>query len=61
MLACGQREPDGSKDVTLTMDGHPVVVPVGKPKAQPKHKDSSFYQSEYLVYKESQVCVCVAC
>lgn len=52
VLACGTQEPDSAYDVTLTLDGKPVVVPQAKPKQT--GKSSSFYQSEYLIYKESQ-------
>ena len=55
VVACGWTEPDPSKDVTLSVDGHDVVVPVGKPVRQSAYGSSNFSQSEYLVYKESQV------
>jgi poly [ADP-ribose] polymerase len=32
-----------------------VIVPQGKPVKQSKYSKSSFTQSEYLVYRESQV------
>ena len=35
-------------------EGKEVEVPVGSPVPQKDFKDSSFGQSEYLVYKESQ-------
>lgn len=54
VVAKGQQEPDPKKDVTLKLDGKDVVVPQGKPVKQSKHSNSHFYQSEYLVYKESQ-------
>ena len=44
---------DGKLDTTLEMDGKTVVVPQGKP-IDTKHTGSSFWQSEYLIYKESQ-------
>ena len=46
--------PDSKLDATLKIDGHAVVVPQGKPVAQPAYADSSFSQSEYLVYREDQ-------
>lgn len=55
IVAKGWTEPDPSQDTTITLDGKTVVVPQGKPVAQPKwNSNSSFSQSEYLVYKESQ-------
>jgi len=55
IVAKGWTEPDPSKDTTLTLDGKAVTVPQGKPISQPQWSKSSFSQSEYLVYKESQV------
>ena len=47
---------DPSKDTCLTLDGKKVTVPQGKPVSQPEyHQNSSFSQSEYLVYQENQV------
>lgn len=57
VLACGQQEPDNSSDTVLTFDGHKVIVPQGKPKKMPQYSNSSFWQSEYLVYREDQVCM----
>lgn len=55
VLAIGQTEPDPSKDTTIDLDGHAVVVPQGQVKKNPALKgQSSFSQSEYLVYNESQ-------
>jgi len=54
VVARGRTEPDPSKDTKMTFDGNEVVVPQGKP-IQTKWTDSDFQQSEYLVYKESQV------
>lgn len=45
---------DPSKDITITLEGKEIFVPQGKPKTQPKFNKSSFSQSEYLIYKESQ-------
>jgi poly [ADP-ribose] polymerase len=36
-------------------DGHEVTIPQGKPIQRPEYKSSTFSQTEYLVYKESQV------
>ncbi len=45
---------DPKLDASLTLDGKKVTVPQGKPVHQSKFASSSFSQSEYLVYKESQ-------
>ncbi|KAK7496119.1 hypothetical protein BaRGS_00012529 [Batillaria attramentaria] len=52
VLAVGTQEPDSKLDTKITLDGKEVVVPQAKPK--PSGHSSSFYQSEYLIYKESQ-------
>lgn len=58
VLAVGNTEPDPKADAELTFDGKSVTIPQGKVMANPdlgKHGgSSSFSQSEYLVYKESQ-------
>ena len=54
IVAKGRVEPKPEDDVEIEMDGHTVVVPTGKPVAQPKWSHSRFQNSEYLVYKESQ-------
>lgn len=54
VIAKGRTEPDSKLDATLSIDGHAVVVPQGKPVAQPAYADSSFSQSEYLIYREDQ-------
>lgn len=54
IIARGVQEPDPSKDVSLEFDGKKVVVPQGKPIPQKQFAGSSFSQSEYLLYKESQ-------
>ncbi|CAL1529107.1 unnamed protein product [Lymnaea stagnalis] len=54
VLACGQQEPDIKEDCTIKLDGHDVIVPQGKPKQIPEYSGSSFWQSEYLVYREDQ-------
>jgi len=55
VLAKGWTEPNPKDDIVVKMDGHEVVVPVGKPIQIPEYKSSYFTQSEYLVYSESQV------
>lgn len=52
VIADGQTEPDPKEDTELTIDNKKVVVPQGKPKS--RNIASSFSQSEYLIYKESQ-------
>jgi len=55
IVAKGWTEPDPSLDIKLKFEGHDVVIPQGKPIRQPQWNASTFSQSEYLVYKESQV------
>ncbi len=52
VIAKGNTEPDSKKDTKLKLDGKDVIVPQGKPISTGLH--SSFSQSEYLIYKESQ-------
>jgi len=54
ILAAGWTEPDPSKNTVLEFDGKKVVIPQGPPVRQTQYTSSSFSQSEYLVYKESQ-------
>lgn len=54
VIAQGQQEPVASGDQTITIDGNKVVVPTGVPARRSKWSASSFYQTEYLIYKESQ-------
>ncbi|XP_048755792.1 protein mono-ADP-ribosyltransferase PARP3-like isoform X1 [Ostrea edulis] len=55
IIAKGWTEPDPKKDVKLKLGGKDVVVPQGVPVSQSQYnKKSSFDQSEYLIYKESQ-------
>ncbi|KFQ33990.1 Poly [ADP-ribose] polymerase 3, partial [Merops nubicus] len=54
VLACGRTEPDPAQDAEVLLDGKKVLVCQGKPIPMPAYKDSSFSQSEYLVYQESQ-------
>jgi poly [ADP-ribose] polymerase len=55
IVARGRTEPDPKSDIVMKFDGRKVTVPQGKPVAQSKWSKSSFSQSEYLLYKESQV------
>ncbi|NWV01266.1 PARP3 polymerase, partial [Upupa epops] len=54
VVACGQTEPDPAQDEEVLLDGKKVLVCQGKPIQMPAYKDSSFMQSEYLIYQESQ-------
>lgn len=54
VIAQGQQEPEPSGDQSLTIDGREIVVPTGKPVKRSKWSASTFYQTEYLIYKESQ-------
>ncbi|KAM9374573.1 protein mono-ADP-ribosyltransferase PARP3 [Phaethornis superciliosus] len=54
VLACGQTEPDPTQDEEILLDGKKVLVSQGKPIPMPAYQNSSFSQSEYLIYKESQ-------
>lgn len=61
--ARGRQEPDKSHDTTIQIAGKPVKVPQAKPTEilMLGGPGSSFDQSEYLVYDESQVRVVVSC
>uniref|UniRef100_A0A8C3VNE4 Poly [ADP-ribose] polymerase n=1 Tax=Catharus ustulatus TaxID=91951 RepID=A0A8C3VNE4_CATUS len=54
VLACGRTEPDPAQDEEVLLDGKKVLVCQGKPIPMPAYKNSSFSQSEYLIYQESQ-------
>ncbi|XP_068951700.1 protein mono-ADP-ribosyltransferase PARP3 isoform X2 [Petaurus breviceps papuanus] len=54
IVARGHTEPDPCQDVALELEGHKVMVPQGPPVPMPEYQSSSFSQSEYLIYKESQ-------
>lgn len=45
---------DPAQDEELLLDGKKVLVCQGKPIPMSAYKKSSFSQSEYLIYKESQ-------
>ena len=53
IIAQGRMEP--SLRTMMTFDGVPVKIPGGCVAANPGFADSCFYQSEYLVYRESQL------
>src|SRR5262249_16299136 len=55
VVARGHTEPDPKHDIEWEFEGRKVIVPRGKPMKQDKFGKSSFSQSEYLLYKESQV------
>lgn len=46
--------PDPKANTEITLDGHKVIVPKGKVINVPEYNDSSFSQSEYLIYREDQ-------
>ncbi|XP_036594429.1 protein mono-ADP-ribosyltransferase PARP3 [Trichosurus vulpecula] len=54
IVARGHTEPDPRQDVVLELEGQKVMVPQGPPMPMPDFQESSFFQSEYLIYKESQ-------
>ncbi|XP_030585235.1 protein mono-ADP-ribosyltransferase PARP3 [Archocentrus centrarchus] len=54
VVARGHVEPDPSEDIFITLEDNKVAVPQGRPIRQPQFSDSSFSNSEYLIYKESQ-------
>lgn len=54
IIAKGRVEPDPKNDTTVSIDGNDVVVPQGKSISMQQYQNSSFTNSEYLVYKESQ-------
>jgi poly [ADP-ribose] polymerase 2/3/4 len=55
VVARGHTEPDPKHDIEWEFEGRKVIVPQGKPIRQSKYSNSSFTQSEYLLYRESQV------
>ena len=52
-LCCIISDPKDDVEIDSVVKGKKVVVPQGK-VINTKFSSSSFYQSEYLVYKESQ-------
>jgi hypothetical protein len=55
VVAQGHTEPDRSVAVTVDLDGKDVVMAMGSPQYRLQYATSSFSQTEFLVYKESQV------
>jgi len=55
IIARGRTEPEPKKDITIDGEWGKITVPQGKPMAQKEWNDSSFSQTEYLVYDEGQV------
>jgi len=54
VIARGRTEPDPKKDKTIHIDGNELIIPQGKPIKMDEYHESSFDQSEYLIYHESQ-------
>lgn len=54
VIARGRTEPDPTQDTELELDGRQVAVPQGQPVPCPEFGSSTFSQSEYLIYQESQ-------
>ncbi|GMH37477.1 hypothetical protein BSKO_05350 [Bryopsis sp. KO-2023] len=54
IIAKGRVEPNPKQDALIRIDGKDVVVPQGKSISMQKYKNSSFHNSEYLLYKETQ-------
>jgi len=54
IVARGRTEPDPSKDITIKGKFGPITVPQGKPIDRHEYSTSSFFNSEYLIYSESQ-------
>eukprot|EP01095_Lingulamoeba_sp_RSL-Kostka_P012534 TRINITY_DN4989_c1_g2_i2.p1 TRINITY_DN4989_c1_g2~~TRINITY_DN4989_c1_g2_i2.p1 ORF type:complete len:638 (+),score=261.82 TRINITY_DN4989_c1_g2_i2:47-1960(+) len=56
IVALGRTEPDPKNDTTIEIDGNEITVPQGPVINMNMNgrNNSSFYQSEYLIYKESQ-------
>ncbi|KAF0880886.1 protein mono-ADP-ribosyltransferase PARP3 isoform X1 [Crocuta crocuta] len=54
VIARGHTEPDPTQDTELELDGQRVAVPQGQPMPCAEFSSSTFSQSEYLIYQESQ-------
>jgi len=54
VIAKGKMEPDPKSDVTIEGEWGPITVPQGK-AINTSHTGSRFFNTEYLVYDESQV------
>ena len=50
----GRREPNPTADTVIDIDGKKVTVPQDRPINMQQWQNSGFWQSEYLVYQESQ-------
>jgi poly [ADP-ribose] polymerase 2/3/4 len=61
IVARGQKEPDPKDDITFKIEGKDVIIPQGKPIPMKQYARSSFDQSEYLLYSESQVRIRYCC
>ncbi len=55
VAARGHTEPDPSQDFKLDLEGNVVQVPQGKPVHVAEYENSSFHQSEYLLYQYKRV------
>lgn len=53
VVARGNQTP--AKQEPIEIDGSKVLLPTGQPKNVKKYESSSFFQDEYLVYREEQV------
>ncbi len=53
VVARGHQTP--AKAEPFEIDGSKVLLPTGKPKTVSKYANSTFFQDEYLVYREEQV------
>jgi len=54
IVARGRQEPNPKDDTTIEGKFGDVVVPAGKPIDIPQYANSSFFNSEYLIYTEAQ-------
>ena len=62
VVALGRNTPDPTQDTMINCDGRAVRFCTGVPQPSSPHSHvSSFFQDEYLVYKESQVKVRFIC
>lgn len=50
--------PEPAQDEEVLLDGRKVLVCQGKPTPMPAYKNSSFSQSKYIIYQESQCRIC---
>ncbi|KAH9254834.1 hypothetical protein BASA81_007084 [Batrachochytrium salamandrivorans] len=54
IVAQGRQDPDPSLDVSVDICGRKVIIPQGEPISRSNYSNSSFYNSEFLLYNESQ-------